>query len=130
MRTTGQHYLIEFFGCASERLDDARQLGQLLRASAELAGARVVGELVHPFSPHGVTALVLVEESHLSIHTWPETGYAAVDFYTCGDVRAEKAIQLLAEQLRAREIVSLEVRRGGPPETTLGVGIRESRTRA
>jgi len=117
-----RHLLVELSGCDARLLDDASALSALLRAAAEAAGARVVAEVFHPFAPHGVTGVVLIEESHFSIHTWPETGYAAVDFYTCGDARPEQAIDLLVAGLAASRADVLEVARGLPaPEETLRV---------
>lgn len=118
MDTRARHFLVELFACDPELLDDAAALRALLRAAAEAAGARVVAEVFHPFAPHGVTGVVVIEESHLSIHTWPENGYAAVDFYTCGDVRPELAVELLSAQLRAARVEVLEIARGGAPEHT------------
>jgi S-adenosylmethionine decarboxylase proenzyme len=116
--------LVELFGCDPEPLNDEKTLRALLRGAAEAAGARVVNEVFHPFAPHGVTGVVVIEESHLSIHTWPERGYAAVDFYTCGDVRPARAIELLSSELRAQRVELLEVARGGAPERTLSSAAR------
>lgn len=125
MDTSGRHFLVELFGCDAQLLNDAPQLRGLLCSAAEAAGARVVAEVFHPFAPHGVTGVVVIEESHLSIHTWPETGYAAVDFYTCGDVRPQQAVQVLSSTLRASRVEVLEIARGGSPERTLSVSERK-----
>ena len=77
--TQGRHLLVELYGCDPHALDDAERLAGLLRRAAEAAGSRVVAEVFHPFAPHGITGVVVIEESHLSVHTWPVTGYAAVD---------------------------------------------------
>lgn len=120
--TRARHLLVELSGCDPALLDDVGALTRLLRAAAEAAGARVVAEVFHPFAPHGVTGVVLIEESHFSIHTWPETGYAAVDFYTCGDARPERAIELLVSGLSAGHADVLEVARGlSAPDETLRV---------
>lgn len=124
MDTAARHFLVELFGCDAQLLNDAEALRALLCAAAEAAGARVVAEVFHPFAPHGVTGVVVIEESHLSIHTWPETGYAAVDFYTCGDVRPERAVALLSGKLAASRVEVLQVARGGAPEQTLRVSER------
>jgi S-adenosylmethionine decarboxylase proenzyme len=117
--TRARHFLVELFECDARVLNDAEALRSLLRAGAEAAGARVVTEVFHPFAPHGVTGVVVIEESHLSIHTWPENGYAAVDFYTCGDVRPERAIELLSGTLAAGRVEVLEIARGGEADRTL-----------
>lgn len=126
MDTRARHFLVELFGCDAQLLNHAERLRELLRSAAEAAGARVVAEVFHPFAPHGVTGVVVIEESHLSIHTWPETGYAAVDFYTCGDVRPERAIDLLSGELHASRVEVLEIARGGAPEHTLTASERKS----
>ena len=71
-----------------------------------------IGRITHRFAPQGVSAVIMVAESHFSIHTWPEAGYAAVDFYTCGDCRPELAADSLAQALSAREVESTAITRG------------------
>ena len=77
------------------------------------SGAVVMGESFHHFSPQGVSGVVVIAESHLSIHTWPEYGYAAVDIFTCGTtVEPEKAAGALIEKLRAKNHSLQEIQRG------------------
>jgi S-adenosylmethionine decarboxylase proenzyme len=126
VETLARHLLLEFFGCDPRVLNDIERVRSILREAAEAGSARVVAEVFHPFSPHGVTGVVVIEESHLSIHTWPESGYAAVDFYTCGDARLHHATLRLAQGLDAERVECLEVRRGMPPEQTLACGERKT----
>ncbi len=112
MDTTGRHLLVEYRGCAA-LLDDQAGLEALLRAAAEAAGANVLGANFHRFRPQGVSGVVLIEESHLSIHTWPEAGYAAVDFYTCGPCDPLAAHAVIERGLRAASAEVLQVQRGG-----------------
>jgi S-adenosylmethionine decarboxylase proenzyme len=121
VNTAGRHFLLDLFGCPHEPLNDAELLKQLLSRAAEEAGACVVAQVFHPFSPHGVTGVVVISESHLSIHTWPELGYAALDFYTCGSADAEAALSAIARALRASRAELVEVRRGEPNGGRLGV---------
>ena len=72
----------------------------------------MVAEVLQPFAPEGVSGVVVIEESHLSVHTWPEQGYAAVDFYTCGDCLPQRAYEVLFEALKAERAELLVVRRG------------------
>jgi S-adenosylmethionine decarboxylase len=81
----GTHCILELYGCNHALLDDADYIQQSLRNAATTAGATFLKETCHRFDPQGVTALALLAESHISIHTWPESGYAAVDVFTCGD---------------------------------------------
>jgi S-adenosylmethionine decarboxylase proenzyme len=110
--TFGRHLLAEYYGCAPAVLDDQQQVRALLRRAAEAAGASVVAEVIRPFAPQGVSGLVVVEESHLAIHTWPETGYAAVDFYSCGDCRLDSAHGVLREGLAAERSELMVIHRG------------------
>ncbi len=108
----GEHLLAEFAGCDADFLNDPRAMEALLVKAAEAAGATVVAKVFHQFRPQGVTGVVVVAESHLSIHTWPELGYASADLYTCGDARPIRAYEVLREGLAARDAELLEVRRG------------------
>ena len=84
-RYLGRHVLVEYFDCPSSTLDDPAAIEKHMVAAARTAGATVIQSTFHHFSPHGVSGVVVIEESHLAIHTWPEFGYAAVDLFTCGD---------------------------------------------
>jgi len=110
--TWGRHLLAEFRGCDSKLLDDIEHVEQTLERAAVAAGATVVQCTLHRFAPQGVSGVVVIEESHLSVHTWPEYGYAAVDFFTCGDCTPERACTLIAEALDARETEVIEIERG------------------
>ena len=114
MDTRARHLLAELHGCDRALLNDAERLRSILRRAAAEAGATVVAEVLHPYSPHGVTGVFVIEESHFSLHTWPESGYAAVDFYTCGDVSPERAAVVLREALGAENMRLLMVERGRP----------------
>jgi S-adenosylmethionine decarboxylase proenzyme len=118
--TFAQHLLVELRGCNPALLDDRAALAELMRQAAAAAGARVVAEVFHPYAPHGVTGVLVIEESHFSLHTWPESAYAAVDFYTCGSCRPELAVQVLERGLRASHVEVMTVHRG---RTELGPGI-------
>jgi S-adenosylmethionine decarboxylase len=110
--TFGQHLLVEYHGCDVKMLDSVSAIERAMKRAAEAAGANVVTSTFHRFAPQGVSGVVVIEESHLSIHTWPECGYAAVDFYTCGDCEPERAHELLAESLSAARSEVMQVHRG------------------
>lgn len=120
--TAARHVLAEYRGCPADRLDDLDALERLMRAAAQAAGATVIDARFHRFAPHGVSGVLLLLESHLSIHTWPERGYAAVDFYTCGAGDPRRAHEVLAAALRAGECETMLVERGiDPPARSLRV---------
>ncbi len=109
----GRHLLAEFHGCNVQTLDNLERLETFLLEAAEVANATVIKSVFHPFSPMGVTGVVVVMESHLSIHTWPEHGYAAVDIFTCGeDMRLQEAYDYLAEKLESTEHSFQSIERG------------------
>ena len=109
----GKHVVAEFLGCNIARLEEVSFLKKHAAKACELAGATVLSIHGHKFYPQGATAIVLLAESHLSIHTWPEYGYAAVDVYTCGPALApEKAVEYLAERLEAEKQAVMVITRG------------------
>ena len=113
MNALGKHILLELKGCEKEALNDLGFLRSVLLEAAEECGATVLGESFHPFHPQGVSGVVIIAESHLSIHTWPEYDYAAADIFTCGNtVQPEKAAQILIERLGARSHSIIEIQRG------------------
>lgn len=122
METRAAHLLAEYHGCDQARLDDDGLVEQMMRRAAAAAGATIVAECFHRFSPQGVTGVVVVEESHLSIHTWPEHGYAAVDFFTCGACDPEAAHRVIADALGARRAELLTVERGLAAARSMRVG--------
>ena len=98
----GKHLLLELYECNNQKLNDELFLRYLINNSAKLAKAKVLNLISNKFEPYGVTAIALLAESHLSIHTWPESNYAAVDIFTCGEnMNPELASQYLIEHLEA-----------------------------
>jgi S-adenosylmethionine decarboxylase proenzyme len=113
VQALGRHLLCEYTGCDRELLNAPEHIRTALRAAVTRAGATPLHEVVHAFSPHGVTGVIVIAESHFAIHTWPEYGFAAVDLFTCGEtVDPYKAFEYLGEALRAHQHSVVEVRRG------------------
>jgi S-adenosylmethionine decarboxylase len=109
----GRHLLLDLKDCDKEVLNDLDFLKECLHQAAIQSGATVVGESFYQFSPRGVSGVVNIAESHISIHTWPEYSYAAVDVFTCGDtVKPEEAAKLIIQQLQSKNHSSIELRRG------------------
>ena len=113
MNALGKHLLMELKSCDKEMLNDLGSIKGTMLTAANEAGATVLGESFHRFNPHGVSGVVIIAESHLFIHTWPEYGYAAVDIFTCGDsVQPEKAAKVLISKLGAQSHSIVEIQRG------------------
>lgn len=106
----GNHIIAEFTGCSN--LNNSAQLESVLTDAAHAANATVVGVKVHQFEPCGMTGVIILEESHISVHTWPEYGYASIDVYTCGDMPIEKALEVLREFFQPKKIRAITVNRG------------------
>ena len=110
-----KHLLLELYKCDYEKLNDESFLRCSLNRAAKLANATVLNLISNKFEPQGVTAIALLAESHISIHTWPESNYSAVDIFTCGqNMMPELASQYLIEALNAEEH-SLRVIERNPP---------------
>ena len=114
-----KHFLLELYKCDFEKLNDESFLRYILNNAAKYANATVLNLISNKFEPHGVTAIALLAESHISIHTWPESHYSAVDIFTCGqNMMPELASQYLIKTLNSKEH-SLRVIERNPPATVL-----------
>ena len=110
-----KHLLLELYRCDCEKLNDESFLRCTLNRAAKLANATVLNLISNKFEPQGVTAIALLAESHISIHTWPESNYSAVDIFTCGqNMMPELASQYLIQSLSAEEH-SLRIIERNPP---------------
>lgn len=107
----GRHLILEIWDIDPKVLDDLQKLREILIEAAHRAQATILKDLFYRFSPHGVSGVVLVAESHLFIHTWPEYGYAAVDIFTCGQMDLSKAAQFILENLSGKGTI-IEIKRG------------------
>jgi S-adenosylmethionine decarboxylase len=113
MRALGRHILAEFHGCPPEFLNDMQRIERTMVDAALEAGAEIREVAFHKFSPQGVSGVVVISESHLAIHTWPELGYAAVDVFTCGEtVDPWVCCNYLRQHLLAKDTSSQEILRG------------------
>ena len=125
MNALGRHLLLELKNCNQEVLNDLDYIRDCLCETAEQIGATVVNQAFHRFSPHGVSGVVLIAESHLGIHTWPEYRFAAVDIFTCGDtIDPGDAIDPLVEKLGAEDHSFMELNRGILTDSAIGYGMK------
>jgi spermidine synthase len=108
----GNHILVEFTGCSPEIMNDVASIERDMVEAAVKAEMTVINSTFHHFSPYGVSGVVVVQESHLAIHTWPEYGYAAVDIFTCGETNTWAAFDYLQEKFQAKNYSAIEMRRG------------------
>lgn len=115
----GSHLLIEMFGCKGELLEKENHVGQAMMDAATDSKATIVANSFHEFKPYGVSGAVIIQESHYTIHTWPEHGYAAVDLFYCGGtVLVHRAVETLRERFQPERIKFLVVRRGVQSEVS------------
>lgn len=113
MKALGTHILAELSGCDNDLLINEERIREIITKAAVLANAEVREVATHRFSPQGVSGVVVIAESHLSIHTWPEYEYAAIDIYTCGDTtKPENACSYISRTLKAKKVKTTIIERG------------------
>jgi len=108
----GKHILLELHGCPAALLKYPAEAENFLLQAAEAMNATVVSYQFHAFSPYGVSGVVIIQESHLTVHTWPEHGYAAVDVFTCGKLDLEDGVALLKTLFKATTSEVKHIERG------------------
>jgi S-adenosylmethionine decarboxylase len=115
METMGRHVISELWGCDFEKLNDIKLIEQIFVDAALKSGAEIREVAFHKFAPQGVSGVVIISESHLTIHSFPEHGYASIDVYTCGDLDPNIAADYIAEALNAQTRENIELPRGMGP---------------
>jgi S-adenosylmethionine decarboxylase len=118
--SNGRHLILDLYDCDPEVLNDYEELQRLLEASLVMAKANILRIIGEKFEPQGVTLLALLAESHASVHTWPEIGYAAIDLYTCGDTtETHRAAEFLKTKLKAKTSEEKELVRSITPSVSV-----------
>jgi len=113
MQTLGFQTLIELTGCNSAKINNVKLVEKTLLQAAKLANLSVVNTTIHHFSPIGVSGVIVIKESHIAIHTWPEYNYIALDFFTCNaSYCLDKAINYIKEVFEATKIEQQLIKRG------------------
>lgn len=113
MHALGTHLLLELKDCNSKILSDLNKVQEILVSAAQQAKATIVEVSFHKFSPFGISGMVVIAESHLSIHTWPEYDFAAVDIFTCGELlKPEVAASFIIEEFHSKNPSMVEIKRG------------------
>lgn len=115
METMGRHVISELWGCDFEKLNNLEKIERIFVDAALRSGAEVREVAFHKFAPQGVSGVVIISESHLTIHSFPEHGYASIDVYTCGDLDPNIAANYIAEALGAETRENVELPRGMGP---------------
>ena len=113
MDRLGEHILVEYYDCDAAILDSRPDIERMMLKAADIAGATIIDHKFHQFAPQGVSGAVIIAESHLTIHTWPEHRYAAFDLFTCGcSLDALKCTQFMKKSLKATQMEETKIDRG------------------
>jgi S-adenosylmethionine decarboxylase len=112
LKEFGKHYLVELMDCDAELLKRVKDVEPVLMEAVRRSGATVIRSHTHQFEPYGVTAVVLIADSHFSLHTWPQDRYASFDVQTCGDMDVQAAVQCMRDGLKAQRVEVQTVTRG------------------
>lgn len=109
----GLHLLADLKECDPAVLADLKRVRRAMLGATRRLGATIVESVFHAFSPYGISGVVVIQESHLSIHTWPERAFASVDFFTCSrSLKPDRALRYLARELGSTRTISLQIKRG------------------
>ena len=109
----GNHLLVELYECDSDKLNDLKKVERVLREAVRISGATALKASFHQFEPQGVSGVIIIAESHFTIHTWPEYGYAALDIFTCGEsIDSQKALDYIEKELSVKTLSVTEIKRG------------------
>lgn len=113
MKSLGKHLIVELYDCDKSLIDRVDQVEAILVEAVKVSKATIIKPVFHQFNPHGVSGVVVIAESHFSIHTWPEYGYCALDIFTCGEqIDSDLALQFLKKEFKAKSMSIVELKRG------------------
>ncbi|MGQ9485762.1 MAG: adenosylmethionine decarboxylase [Desulfosoma sp.] len=113
MKSLGKHLIVELYDCDFDLINDVSQVEKILVEAVAISKATIVQPVFHQFSPHGVSGVVVIAESHFTIHTWPEYGYCALDIFTCGElIDSDASLAYLQKAFKAGSRSVMEIKRG------------------
>lgn len=113
MKSLGKHLIVELYDCDFDLINDVSQVEKILVEAVAISKATIVQPVFHQFSPHGVSGVVVIAESHFTIHTWPEYGYCALDIFTCGElIDSDASLNYLQKAFKAGSLSVMEIKRG------------------
>ncbi len=110
----GIHLIADFFQCDVATINSVESVEKIMTESVKISGARIVEPFFHKFSPHGVSGIIVVAESHFAIHTWPEHNAAAVDIFSCGEFDYMAALYFIRDELKSASSSLTKISRGIP----------------
>lgn len=120
MTYLGKQIILELYGCPAHNLSNVGKVERIMKDAALAMEATIVQSNFHHFSPLGISGVVVIMESHLTIHTWPEYNYIAIDIFTCGAIKIDKGIALLKERFLANSSEMQLIERGPLSKLTQG----------
>lgn len=113
MQALGYHTLVELYECNSEKINNTNFVKETLLEATKIANLSVVKTVLHNFNPIGVSGVIVIEESHVAIHTWPEYNYVALDFFTCNtSYNLSESIKYIKNKFNSKKIEIKELKRG------------------
>lgn len=119
MEGLGKHLIAELFNCNESHLADTKKVEEIMLTATKLTKTTVIKHFFHEFIPYGVSGVVVIAESHFTIHTWPEFAYAAVDIFTCGDIDCQTAIDYIKNELGSNKCSIFQFKRGMLPDLNM-----------
>ena len=113
MKVLGEHLIVELYDCDFKMLSDVDKVQNIMLQAAKAAETTIIDSIFHHFTPHGVSGVVVIAESHFAIHTWPEHKYAAVDLFTCGTKTMPwKAFRVVKKLFKSKHFSVMKMERG------------------
>jgi S-adenosylmethionine decarboxylase len=113
LQSLGNHLIVELYDCCPDAINNVQFVEAAMKKAVSVSGATMVQSVIHEFSPHGVSGVIVIEESHFTVHTWPEYGYCALDIFTCGtEVDYYSALHHLKDAFSAKNLSVSEIKRG------------------
>ena len=116
MKGLGIHVIVELFNCNKVLINNSKKIEEVMLNAAAISNATIIEHIFHKFSPHGISGVIIIAESHFTIHTWPEHGYVAVDIFTCGDFDYKAALDHIKTELKSERSSIFQFQRGILPE--------------
>lgn len=113
MKALGKHLIVELYDCDQKLISDVDYIQNVMMECAKIANTTIIDSVFHKFNPYGVSGVIVVAESHLAIHTWPEHRFASVDFFTCGEHSDPwKSFKIIKKKLKAKHFSITKMQRG------------------